>query len=61
VLYNAACTFGLLKMKDDALATLKRSLEAGYYNVDWCTKDPDLAILHDDPEFQRLMIPRGAA
>src|SRR5271168_4690051 len=55
VLYNAACTFGLLKMKADALATLKRSLDAGYYNVDWCTKDPDLAILHDDPEFQSLL------
>ena len=62
VLYNAACTYGLLKMKADAMATLKRSLEAGYYNVDWCTKDPDLSILHDDPEFQRLLKqPRSAS
>jgi len=59
VLYNAACTYGLLKMKAEALDSLKRSIATGYHNVDWCTKDPDLAILRDDPEFQFLMQPRG--
>ena len=59
VLYNAACTYGLLKMKAEALDSLKRSIATGYHNVDWCTKDPDLAILRDDPEFQLLMQPRG--
>jgi hypothetical protein len=30
-------------------------VEAGYHNAIWATKDPDLEILHDDPEFQKLV------
>jgi hypothetical protein len=59
VLYNAACTYGILAMKADALMTLRRSMEAGYYNADWCSKDPDLKILHDDPEFKKLIAERA--
>src|SRR5580658_7696630 len=36
VLYNAACTYGILSMKKEALETLRRSMDAGYYNADWC-------------------------
>jgi serine/threonine protein kinase/Flp pilus assembly protein TadD len=55
ILYNAACTYGLLKMKSEALDAFRRSVEAGYSNTDWCKQDPDLAILHDDPEFKKLV------
>ena len=55
ILYNAACTYGLLGMKVDALDTFRRSVEAGYSNTDWCTQDPDLKILHEDPEFKKLV------
>jgi non-specific serine/threonine protein kinase len=55
ILYNAACAYGLLGMKEEALDTFRRSIEAGYYNADWCSRDPDLKILHDDPEFKRLV------
>jgi len=58
VLYNAACTYGILGMKREALDTLGRSIEEGYGNADWCTKDPDLKILHDDPEFKKLIAER---
>src|SRR5579863_6181750 len=54
ILYNAACTYGILGMKEEALDTFRRSVAAGYSNTDWCTRDPDLKILHDDPEFKRL-------
>lgn len=54
VLYNAACTYGVLGKKADALDLLRRSLAAGYANVDWPQQDPDLEILHDDPEFIKL-------
>ena len=54
-LYNAACTYGNLNMKAEALATLKKAVEAGYHNPDWAARDNDLACLHDDPEFQRLI------
>ncbi|MDZ4805772.1 MAG: protein kinase [Candidatus Eisenbacteria bacterium] len=54
VLYNAACTYGLLASKAEALATIKKAFEAGYGNREWAARDPDLALLRDDPEFQRL-------
>jgi tetratricopeptide (TPR) repeat protein len=55
VLYNAACTYGLLGMKIDALETFRRAVTAGYSNLDWCLKDPDLKILYDEPEFRTLI------
>jgi len=55
ILYNAACTYGLLKMKNEALDAFRRSVESGYSNIDWCLKDPDLEILYDDPEFKELI------
>jgi serine/threonine protein kinase/Flp pilus assembly protein TadD len=55
VLYNAACTYGILGMKVDALDTFRRSVKAGYSNLDWCLKDPDLQILYDEPEFQEMI------
>ncbi len=55
ILYNAACTYGLLKMKEESLDALRRSVAAGYRNTDWCTKDPDLNILYDDPRFIEII------
>jgi serine/threonine protein kinase/Flp pilus assembly protein TadD len=54
ILYNAACTYGLLGMKEEAMEMFKRSVEAGYSNPDWSRHDPDLKILCDDPEFLKL-------
>ncbi|MGH9774836.1 MAG: protein kinase domain-containing protein [Candidatus Acidiferrales bacterium] len=55
ILYNAACTYGLLGMKPEALDAFRRSVDAGYHNTDWCTQDPDLKILHEDPEFKKIV------
>ncbi|MGC2638038.1 MAG: protein kinase [Acidobacteriaceae bacterium] len=55
ILYNAACTYGVLKRKADALETLKKAVTAGYGNLDWMAKDPDLDCLHDEPEFLKLV------
>ena len=57
VLYNAACTLGVLQKKAEALAMLRRALAAGYGNLEWVARDPDLASLRDDPEFQALVAP----
>ena len=54
-LYNAACTYGVLGKKSEALETLKRAFAAGYGNPHWAAKDSDLECLHDDPEFQKLV------
>ena len=58
ILYNAACAYGILGMKEEALDAFRRSVAAGYSNTDWCVRDPDLAILHDDPEFKKLVAQR---
>jgi hypothetical protein len=34
---------------------LKRAIGAGYGNFDWVRRDPDLTLLHDDPEFKALV------
>ena len=54
VLYNAACTFSLMKKKTEAMDALRKAWTAGWTDPNWVRHDPDLAILHDDPEFDRL-------
>jgi non-specific serine/threonine protein kinase len=60
ILYNSACTFCALDKKDEAIAALKKAWEAGYKNPTWTRQDPDLAILHGDPEFERLYPASGS-
>ena len=54
-LYNAACTYGVLGRKAEALETLKKAIAAGYGNLNWAARDSDLDCLHDDPEFLKLV------
>ena len=54
VAYNIACMYCNLGRKDDGLRTLRRSWEAGFRDSDWARNDPDLALLHADPEFEKL-------
>jgi hypothetical protein len=60
VLYNCACTYGVLKMKSEALDTLRKAWEAGFKDIEWARRDPDLALLHGEPEFEKLY-PEGTA
>ncbi len=55
ILYNAACGYGILKRKTDALTLLKRASETGLSKWDWVARDPDLEILHGEAEFQRVV------
>jgi len=62
ILYNAACTYAILKRKREALETIKKAWEAGFKDSVWARRDPDLALLHEDPEFQRLYpLPQDSA
>ena len=54
VLYNVACVFCQLDKKEEALASLTKAWEAGFKDPDWARRDPDLALLHGDPEFDKL-------
>jgi non-specific serine/threonine protein kinase len=57
VLYNVACLFGLLGKKPETLDALRKAWEAGWKDGTWARRDPDLAILHGDPEFEKLYSP----
>ena len=54
ILYNAACVYCLLKRKPEAMDALRKAWEAGSKDAVWTRRDPDLALLHGDPEFDRL-------
>jgi len=57
VLYNLACTFCAMGRKADALDAIRKAWNAGFKESDWARRDPDLALLHDDPEFLALYPP----
>jgi len=54
IFYSAACTYALLRKQSEALDALRKAWEAGFKDVTWARRDPDLASLHGDPEFERL-------
>jgi non-specific serine/threonine protein kinase len=60
VLYNLACVFCQLQRKDDGMNALRRAYELGFRDPAWARRDPDLTILHGEPEFER-MFPEPAA
>jgi serine/threonine protein kinase/tetratricopeptide (TPR) repeat protein len=54
VLYNVACVFGQLNKKPETFDALRKATNAGWNDPTWARRDPDLAVLHGDPEFDRL-------
>jgi serine/threonine protein kinase/Tfp pilus assembly protein PilF len=54
ILYNAACVFCLLKKKLEALDALHKAFDAGFKDPNWARRDPDMALLLGDPEFERM-------
>ncbi len=54
-LYNLACAHALGGRSADALGALERSIEAGYSDPEHMRRDPDLAALREDAEFERLV------
>jgi tetratricopeptide (TPR) repeat protein len=61
VMYNVACVFGQLGRRQEALEALRKAKEAGWKDATWARRDPDLAILHGDPEFAKLYPPTAGA
>ncbi len=60
VQYNAACTFCSMNRKAEALDALAKAWRNGFKDADWARRDPDLAILRGDPEFERLYPEKSA-
>ncbi|HET7711142.1 MAG TPA: protein kinase [Thermoanaerobaculia bacterium] len=58
ILYNTACVFCAMNNSKDALIAIRKAWESGYRDATWTRRDPDLALLHGDPEFDRLYPPQ---
>ena len=55
LLYNVACTYAQLGMKDDALTALERSVEKGWGDLNWIEHDSDLDSIRDTPRYQAIV------
>lgn len=55
VFYNLSCSYSLLGRVERALATLRKSMDLGYDNIEWLMKDPDLKTLREDERFSNLI------
>lgn len=53
--YNLACSLALSNRSTDALSILRKALELGYTDHRWMQQDPDLEILHQHPEFKKIL------
>jgi TolB-like protein/Tfp pilus assembly protein PilF len=54
VLYNCACIHCKLGNKSEALGNLRKAWEAGFKDSEWARRDPDLALIKDEPEFEEI-------
>ncbi len=54
VQYNVACVYCAMNKIDEAITAIQRAWDNGFKDADWARRDPDLAALHDRPEFERL-------
>ncbi|MFQ5670140.1 MAG: protein kinase [Acidobacteriota bacterium] len=61
VLYNVACIFCQMNKKSEALDALRKSWNAGFTDATWARRDPDLALLHGDPEFEKIYQASGSS
>ncbi len=53
-IYNIACGYALLGKKDDAIAWLKKALDAGFPEQETLENDEDMESLRADPRFIQL-------
>jgi len=54
VQYNVACVYCAMNKLDEAVSAIKRAWDNGFKDADWARRDPDLAMLHGHPDFERL-------
>jgi len=47
----------VIERKAEALDLLRQAKAAGYRNLEWARRDPDLACLHGEPEFEKILEP----
>jgi TolB-like protein/tetratricopeptide (TPR) repeat protein len=55
VLYNIACVYAQLGLKDSAIDCLGQAIKAGFGHWEWIEHDSDLDALRDHPRFKAVM------
>jgi len=53
--YNLACSLAVLGRREVAMDHLERALALGYEHLEYLTEDRDLASLHHEPRFLRML------
>ncbi len=53
--FNLACSQALKGQSLKAIATLKKSIELGYNDLEWLLQDDDLLSLHGHKKFEELI------
>ena len=53
--YNLGCSYALIQQKAGALVALTKAIELGYRDVEWMSRDSDLASIKEEPEFHALL------
>ena len=53
--YNLACSQALKGQSAKAIASLKKSIELGYDDLEWLLQDDDLLSLHGIDKFEELV------
>lgn len=53
--YNLACSYSLLNRVDDSCQSMQRAIEAGYTDLDYIRRDPDLLNLRQSGKFRSLV------
>lgn len=52
--YNLACSYSLTEQFEPAVAALERSLDLGYRDFKWISRDPDLRNLRRHPLYKKI-------
>lgn len=55
ILYGAACFHARLGETGPALDYLTKAIDAGFENVEWMARDPDLESVRAEPVYQQAM------
>jgi adenylate cyclase len=53
--YNVACAYGVLDLREEALATLDLAVQSGRGDLGWIEHDPDFDTLRGDPRFAAIV------
>ncbi len=53
--YNAACFFASIGEKKDSINALAQALAAGFHQIEWIKRDPDLNLIREEPGYLELM------